>query len=238
MTDSQTDPGSRLTPYFAHAVAAAIALLAQHGIETEDARTLYTGALDALASKDPAKRAAARDLALTTIEPHEYLELSDILRKLRSAARRMGSDSGRYFQSVYALFGSDGMRLAGLDPSSGDEMSESMSSRLGVDRLLVFPNDDDSKISVKFQMWVGGATGWEEVGRASLPVDRVPLGGDQVLIAHTVARGTGPEGHDSEQRRYTVQERIWSFDPTPNECAIVVVPASDPWVRQRRYGLV
>ncbi|QWY82329.1 hypothetical protein SEA_PHISHY_55 [Gordonia phage Phishy] len=217
---------------FARAIDAAIELLAEHGIESEDARTLYRGALDALRDPHPQKRAAARDLALTTLGPDEYLELSDILRQLRNAARRTGSDSGRYFQSVYALFGSDGMRLAGLAPGSRVELATTAAefrAGTGADRLLVFPNEDDSKVRVRFRMWTG--LSWEHLDQVRrLPVDRVPVVGDHVLLLRELPTSAEDvpavpaDAATSEERQFVVKDRLWSFASTPHECVITVEP--------------
>lgn len=98
--------------------AAAIALLANNGIQGSDAGTLLKSSLLALTDQGKPAREAIRELGLNVYDAQgRFVGLHELFGQLGEASKTMTNE--QYQAATATLFGSDAMRLAGVAAKDG-----------------------------------------------------------------------------------------------------------------------
>ena len=110
--------------------AAAIALMANAGIQGSDAGTLLKSALLALTDQGKPAQGAIEELGLQVYDAQgKFVGLSKLFGDLNKASKTMTAE--QYQAATATLFGSDAMRLAGIAAQSGAEGYDAMVVAMG-----------------------------------------------------------------------------------------------------------
>lgn len=110
--------------------AAAIAMMANAGIQGSDAGTLLKSALLALTDQGNPAQGAIKELGLTVYDTQgKFVGLSSLFGQLNTASKSMTSE--QYQAATAVLFGSDAMRIAGIAAQQGKEGFDKMSVAMG-----------------------------------------------------------------------------------------------------------
>ncbi|ORM29196.1 phage tail tape measure protein [Williamsia sp. 1135] len=110
--------------------AAAIAMMANAGIQGSDAGTLLKSALLALTDQGNPAQGAIEELGLTVYDAQgKFVGLSKLFGELETASKSMSAE--QYQAATATLFGSDAMRIAGIAAQQGSEGYDAMVDAMG-----------------------------------------------------------------------------------------------------------
>ena len=179
--------------------AAAIAMMANAGIQGSDAGTLLKSALLALTDQSNPAQGAIEELGLTVYDAQgKFVGLERLFGDLDKASKSMTAE--QYQAATATLFGSDAMRLAGIAAEQGAE---------GYDRMVQAMGRQGSAAEVAAAKTAGLPGAWERlknaVESASLSVYDVikgPLtsaadgGADMINQLMAAAQDAGPKVMD------------------------------------------